>query len=74
MVSRVIESSFIGLFAGGWASCTYWPGASGAFVGIVAFLTAMFFLTIQREEEAKNRKPASPYKYKNARRAGNLRA
>ena len=71
-VSRWIESGFIGLFAGGWASCTYWEGAAGIFIGVVAMLTAMFFLTIQREEEQKNRKPASPYK--KARTAGTTRA
>lgn len=74
MFSRLIESSVIGLFAGGWASCTYWEGAAGIFIGLVAFLASMFFLTIQREEEEKARKHASPYRHKNARGAGNARA
>ena len=61
--SRLIESSVIGLLAGGWASCTYWQGASGAFLGLLAFLSAMFWLTIEREDEKKGRKkPASHYK------------
>lgn len=64
--SRLTESAVIGLLAGGWASCTYWEGAAGIFMGILAFLTAMFFLTIEREDEERTgrnrRKPASPYK------------
>ena len=64
--SRLTESAIIGLLAGGWASCTYWEGAAGIFLGILAFLTAMFFLTIEREDEERaqefQRKPASPYK------------
>lgn len=67
--SRLIESVIIGVLAGGWASCTYWKGASGVFMGVLAFLTAMFWLTIEREDEEKARKkPASPYKraYKNS--------
>ena len=74
MRSRLCESAVIGILAGGWASCTYWPGASGAFLGIVAGLVALFWLTIQREEESKpTRKKASPYK-REARTAGTIRA
>ena len=64
--SRLTESAIIGLLAGGWASCTYWEGAAGIFMGILAFLMAMFFLTIEREDEERTertrRKSASPYK------------
>lgn len=67
MLSRLIESGIIGLFAGGWASCTYWQGGAGIFIGIVIGLTSLFFLTIQREQEStENRtrhvRSESPYK------------
>ena len=67
MFSRLIESAVIGILAGGWASCTYWQGAAGVFVGFLAFGCAMFWLTIRREEEAKENRTrhvrsASPYK------------
>lgn len=66
MKSRVVESIVIGTLAGGWASRTYWQGSAGVFIGIVVGLIAIFFLTIQREEESKTikRKSASPYKRK----------
>lgn len=73
LFSRLIESTIIGVLAGGWASCTYWEGAAGVFLGILAFLFSMFCLTIQREEEDKEKRTrhvrsASPYK--NARSLG----
>ena len=71
--SRLIESAIIGILAGGWASCTYWEGASGIFLGVLGFLMSLFWLTIQREEEGKEKRTrhvrsASPYK--NARSLG----
>ena len=74
MYSRLCESAVIGILAGGWASCTYWPGVSGAFLGVVAGLVAWMLLTIRHEEESKSvKKTASPYKGK-ARLAGTRRA
>lgn len=74
MYSRLCESVVIGILAGGWASCTYWTGISGIFMGVLAGLVALFWLTIQREEESKpTKKAASPYK-REARTAGTIRA
>lgn len=75
MKTRVIESAIIGILAGGWASCTYWEGASGIFLGVLGFLMSLFWLTVYREAEKqeppKHRKYASPYKErKNARSLG----
>lgn len=73
MYSRLCESAVIGILAGGWASCTYWPGVSGAFLGAVAGLVAWMLLTICHEEESKStKKTASPYK-KGTRLAGTRR-
>ena len=73
LYSRLIESGIIGLLAGGWASCTYWPGVSGAFLGAVAGLVAWMLLTIRHEEESRPaKKTASPYK-KGTRLAGTRR-
>jgi len=75
LFSRLIESAVIGVLAGGWASCTYWEGASGIFLGVLGFLMSLFWLTVYREAEKqeppKHRKYASPYKErKNARSLG----
>lgn len=75
MKTRVIESAIIGILAGGWASCTYWEGASGIFLGVLGFLMSLFWLTVYREAEKqeppKHRKYASTYKErKNARSLG----
>lgn len=75
MKARVIESAIIGILSGGWASCTYWQGCSGIFMGVLGFLMSMFWLTVYREverqEPTKHRKHASPYKWhKNARSLG----
>ena len=75
LFSRLIESTIIGVLAGGWASCTYWEGASGIFLGVLGFLMSLFWLTVYREAEKqeppKHRKYASPYKErKNARSLG----
>lgn len=75
LFSRLIESAIIGVLAGGWASCTYWEGASGIFFGVLGFLMSLFWLTVYREAEKqeppKHRKYASPYKErKNARSLG----
>ena len=73
MYSRLCESAVIGILAGGWASCTYWPGVSGAFLGAVAGLVAWMLLTIRHEEESRPaKKTASPYK-KGTRLAGTRR-
>ena len=68
--STLIESGVIGVLAGGWASCTYWTGLSGVFMGFLAFCLSSAALLIKEEEkkEVKKKKHASPYK--NARTAG----
>lgn len=76
MYSRLCESAVIGILAGGWASCTYWEGVSGIFMGVLAFGASMFWLTIRDEEKGTQEpttKHASPYKGK-ARLAGTRRA
>ena len=74
LFSRLIESAIIGVLAGGWASCTYWEGSAGIFMGILGFLMSLFWLTIYHETEGqeppKRRKHPSPYKHKNARSLG----
>lgn len=75
LFSRLIESAIIGVLAGGWASCTYWEGSSGIFMGVLGFLMSLFWLTVYREvedqESPKRRKHPSPYKRrKNARSLG----
>ena len=62
--STLIESCVIGILAGGWASCTFWKGASGIFMGVLAFVLSSVALLIKEEEkkEVKKKKHASPYK------------
>ena len=47
----LLESTVIGILAGGWASATYWPGESGVWVGITAGLAAWFVLVVRNESK-----------------------
>ena len=47
----LLESTVIGILAGGWASATYWQGESGVWVGITAGLAAWFVLVVRNESK-----------------------
>ena len=77
--NAAIEAAVIGLGFGGWASRVYWPGLSGALVGISAAALAFVAITVTRHEErqeqerrvrreAKHPKPVNPA-YKKAVKA-----
>ena len=52
----LLESTVIGILAGGWASATYWQGESGIWVGITAGLAAWFVLVVRQENKREKRR------------------
>lgn len=52
----LLESTVIGILAGGWASATYWQGESGVWVGITAGLAAWFVLVVRQENKREKQR------------------
>ena len=52
----LLESTVIGILAGGWASATYWQGESGVWVGITAGLAAWFALVVRNESKREKQR------------------
>ena len=52
----LLESTVIGILAGGWASSTYWQGESGVWVGITAGLAAWFVLVVRQENKREKQR------------------
>ena len=52
----LLESTVIGILAGGWASATYWQGESGVWVGITAGLAAWFVLVVRNENKREKQR------------------
>ena len=52
----LLESTVIGILAGGWASATYWQGESGVWVGITAGLVAWFILVVRQESKREKQR------------------
>lgn len=52
----LLESTVIGILAGGWASTTYWQGESGVWVGITAGLAAWFVLVVRNESKREKQR------------------
>ena len=51
----LLESTVIGILAGGWASSTYWPD-DGLLVGIAAGLAAWFVLVVRNESKREKQR------------------
>lgn len=51
----LLESTVIGILAGGWASATYWPD-DGLLVGITAGLAAWFVLVVRNESKREKQR------------------